>query len=193
MFCSTLNVLGVTSKTPFVFAVAAAQKHIFRKVPMDAITLAAGLGVVGDAHSGSSVQHLYDKGRDPTRHNLRQVHLMEAELIDELKTIGFDMEAGRLGENITTRHIRLVELGAGTLLHLGRNAVIKVTGLRGPCVKIERVQPGLRHAVTFKQGGCAAMKGAIMAVVIASGIVHPGDLIEIEEPDEAIRRELRPV
>lgn len=183
----------VNPKAPFVAAVAAGKKHIFRKERVDSIALVAGFGVEGDVHSGPYVQHLYDQARDPTRQNLRQVHLIEAELIDELKTNGFDIEAGRLGENITTRHLRLVELGEGTLLRLGKDVLIKVTGLRGPCVKIERVQPCLRRAVTFKRKDFAAMKGAIMAVVITTGIVRPGDPIEIKDPNDAPRRQLRPV
>jgi len=79
---------------------------------MDPIMLLAGLGIAGDAHSGAYVQHLYDRAVDPTRRNLRQVHLIQVELIDELKMLEFDLAAGRLDENITTRHLRLVELGA---------------------------------------------------------------------------------
>jgi MOSC domain-containing protein YiiM len=176
-----------------VSAVAASQKHIFRKEVTGAITLVAGCGVRDDAHSGVHVQHLYDKARNPTQQNLRQVHLIEAELIAELKAIGFDIEAGQLGENITTRHLPLVELAADTLLRLGQNAVIKVTGLREPCVKIERVQPGLRRAVTFKRKDYTAMKGAVMAVVVTTGIVRAGDIIEIEKSNGVAPRELRPV
>jgi MOSC domain-containing protein YiiM len=170
----------VILKTPCVVAVAAAKKHAFRKQTRKAITLMAGLGVEGDAHCGARVQHLYDKARDPSRPNLRQVHLIEQEFIEQLKTLGFDIEAGQLGENVTTRHLSLVELDAGTVLQLGQDAVIEVTGLREPCIKIGRFQKGLQQAVTVNRDGQTYMKAAVMAVVITSGTVRVGDIIQVK-------------
>ena len=95
--------------------------------------LLSGLGVVGDAHCGARVQHVYDMTRHPTRSNLRQVHLLEHELLDELQRLGFDVKPGALGENITTRNLPLLELKAGSLLQIGRKAILRVTGLRKPC------------------------------------------------------------
>src|SRR5262249_27739157 len=70
----------------------------------------------GQLRCFSTVQHLYDKAKNPCRANLRQVHLVEEELILELKALGFCVAAGDLGENITTRHVRLTRLDAGTVL-----------------------------------------------------------------------------
>src|SRR6185436_16424798 len=81
---------------PLVAAVAASDRHGFHKQVCPAITLVKGFGVEGDAHGGATVQHLYDKAKNPCRSNLRQVHLVEEELILELKALGFCIAAGTL-------------------------------------------------------------------------------------------------
>ena len=134
-------------KSPYVAAVAASKKHSFRKEERNAVRLIAGRGIHEDAHCGTYVQHLYDKAKDPARPNLRQVHLIEEELIEHLQTLGFDIKRGELGENVMTRNVNLIELGAGARLKLGNDAVVEITGLRVPCVKIERFKKGLRRAV----------------------------------------------
>jgi MOSC domain-containing protein YiiM len=178
---------------PLVAAVAASGRHGFRKGVCRTITLVQGFGVEGDAHGGATVQHLYDKAKEPYRPNLRQVHLMEEELILELNALGFCVAAGDLGENITTRHIRLAGLDSGAVLELGSDARIQITGLRSPCVKIERYKPGLRRAVTRTSTGPAAVKRAVMAVVVASGTVAAGDAIRIVEQMRGVRKGLCPV
>ena len=105
-------------KVPSVAAVAASGRHGFRKEVRRAITLVEGFGVEGDAHGGATVQHLYDKAKDPYRPNLRQVHLVEEELILELNALGFCLAAGDLGENITTRHVHLAGLVPGRCCNL---------------------------------------------------------------------------
>ena len=162
-----------------VAAVAASGPHAFCKEAAKHIKLIAGQGVDGDAHEGAFVQHLYDKARDPDRPNLRQVHLLEMELLQDLKMQGFDIEPGQLGENVTTRGLRLVDLGAGSIARLGPSAIIKITGLREPYAKIDRLHQGLRRAVTARDRGFSFMKRAVMAVVVANGIVRAGDAIRI--------------
>jgi len=152
-----------------------------------------GLGIQGDAHCGAYVQHLYDIARDPSRPNLRQVHLIERELIDQVNTLGFNIGPGQLGENITTRHLSLLELQAGSVLRLGSDALIQISGLRGPCAKIDRLQRGLRKAVTANWGGQAYMKGAVMGVVIVPGTVSVGDVIRIIQLTTGPALALRPV
>jgi len=176
---------------PLVAGVAASGRHGFRKGVCRTITLVQGFGVEGDAHG--TVQHLYDKAKEPYRPNLRQVHLIEEELILELNALGFCVAAGDLGENITTRHIRLAGLDSGAVLELGSDARIQITGLRSPCVKIERYKPGLRRAVTRTSTGPAAVKRAVMAVVVASGTVAAGDAIRIVEQMRGVRKGLCPV
>jgi hypothetical protein len=169
----------VISKNPYVAALAAAKKHTFSKEINSTITLMVGLGVQGDAHCGACVQHLYDKSRNPARFNLRQVHLIEQELLDQLKAEGYAVGPGQLGENITTRHLNLLDLEVNTVLQVGGNAQVQITGLREPCAKIDRFQRGLRAAVTARRGGLTYMKGAVMGVVIAAGTVSTGDVIHI--------------
>jgi MOSC domain-containing protein YiiM len=76
------------------------------------------------------VQHLRDREKYPNRPNLRQLHLIQTELIEELNATGFDVRPGDLGENITTRRIDLPALPQGTLLRIGDTAVVEITGLR---------------------------------------------------------------
>ena len=44
-----------------------------------------------------------------------------------------------MGENVTTRGIDLLALGAARVLHLGPDAVVEITGLRNPCAQLDRL------------------------------------------------------
>lgn len=149
----------------------------------DFIWLRAGLGVVGDAHQGTTVQHLSRKRREPNTPNLRQVHLMHAELFDELSTAGFTVTAGQMGENVTTRGVDLLGLPTGTRLRLGATAVVAITGLRNPCTQLDGLQPGLMAAVLGRdERGELVRKAGVMAIVLSDGEVRPGDRITVELP-----------
>ena len=126
-----------------VCAVSRSGEHRFSKQAEAAITLLAGLGVEADAHLGVTVQHLSRVKADPTQPNLRQVHLIHAELFEELAAKGFAVAPAELGENVTTRGVDLLALPRGARLRLGPEAVVEVTGLRNPCAQIERHRPGL--------------------------------------------------
>ncbi|ROZ77164.1 MOSC domain-containing protein [Ramlibacter sp. WS9] len=142
--------------------------------------LVQGLGVQGDAHLGETVKHRSRVARDSTQPNLRQVHLLHAELFDELMAAGFAVWPGDLGENITTRGLDLLGLSAGTCLHIGK-AVIEVTGLRNPCSQIDRFQKGLMAAVLDRDAqGQLVRKAGVMGVVLAGGEVRAGDPIRAE-------------
>ena len=164
-----------------VTAVSAERTHSMSKPNRDSIRLLAGLGVEGDAHLGQTVRHLSRIARDPTARNLRQVHLIHAELHDALRERGFDVSAGQLGENLTTRGVDPLALPVGTLLHLGATAVVEVTGLRNPCRQLEGIQAGLMAAVLNRDSaGRLVRLAGIMAVVRADGDVRPGDPIAVE-------------
>ncbi|WP_374447946.1 MOSC domain-containing protein [Stella sp.] len=179
--------------TGTVIAVAASPGHTMTKPLRDAIRLLAGLGVEGDAHQGATVKHRSRVARDPTQPNLRQVHLIHAELLDELAASGFDVPPGRMGENVTTRGIDLLGLPAGTRLHLGRDAVVAVTGLRNPCHQLNGLQPGLMAASLGRDAeGGLVRKAGVMAIVLAGGEVRGGDTIAVELPPHPHRR-LEPV
>ena len=166
-----------------IVAVARDSEHRFSKQILPEIRILAGLGVEGDAHQGETVKHRSRVRADPTQPNLRQVHLVHAELFDELAGKGFLVHPAELGENVTTRGIDLLGLPKGTRLKLGRDVVLEVTGLRNPCSQIENFQSGLLDAVLDKtpEGGLIRKSG-IMAIVLSSGTVRANDRIDVELP-----------
>jgi MOSC domain-containing protein YiiM len=176
-----------------VIAVSRDSEHRFSKPVVDAIVLIEGWGIEGDTHAGVTVQHRSRVARDPTQPNLRQVHLIHAELFDEVASAGYHVEPGQLGENVTTRGLNLLALPTGALLHLGSDAIVRVTGLRNPCQQINGFEPGLlREVLGRTEGGTVERKGGVMAVVIAGGTVHAGNEIRVDLP-EGIELPLAPV
>lgn len=176
-----------------VVAVSTSAAHSMGKRNRQGIHLLEGLGVVGDAHLGATVQHRSRVARDPAQPNLRQVHLLRGELLDDLRQQGFALEPGQLGENITTRGLDLLALPTGAYLHLGADAVVEITGLRNPCVQLDGIQRGLMSAVLGRdEQGELVRKAGAMAVVRRSGEVRPGDSIRIVFPPPP-RLRLQPV
>lgn len=168
-----------------VIAVSQSTAHEFSKQNQTSIELLAGLGVKGDAHSGQKVQHRSRVAHDPSQPNLRQVHLIQAELHDELNASGFIVSAGDMGENITTRGVDLLALPVGSQLHLGKVAVVEVTGLRNPCAQLDGFQAGLMAAVLGRDGqGKLIRKAGVMGIVLVWGLVRQDDPIEIVLPAE---------
>jgi MOSC domain-containing protein YiiM len=167
-----------------VVAVSRSSTHSFSKACESTIELVAGHGVLGDAHSGVTVKHRSRVARDPTQPNLRQVHLIHGELFDELQQKGFTVEPGQLGENIITLGIDLLALPTGTALHIGRSAIIALTGLRNPCGQLDDFQPGLLAAVLDRSpNGDLIRKAGVMGIVLAGGLVQCGDPITAHLPD----------
>lgn len=159
--------------------------HRFSKLLADEITLVEGFGVDGDAHAGVTVQHRSRVAADPTQPNLRQVHLLHSELLDELRVQGFDVAPGQLGENIMTRGIDLLALPRSTRLTFGTGtgAVVEMTGLRNPCQQINAFQPRLRQAVLDRDAeGNLRRRAGIMGIVLRGGVVRSGDPIDVELP-----------
>lgn len=171
-----------------VTAVSSNSVYSFTKPNRTDITLLAGLGVEGDVHAGVTVKHRSRVAQDPTQPNLRQVHLLHEELFAEVGEEGFDVKPGELGENITTKGIDLLGLPAGTLLHIGDEAIVEVTGLRNPCLQIDTFQDGLlKQVVGRDDSGNIVRKAGIMSVVRVGGVVRPGDTIAAELPDRPHR------
>jgi len=172
-----------------VVAVAASSKHTFSKAPQLFIRLIAGHGVEGDAHAGATVKHRSRVARDPSAPNLRQVHLLQSELFDELVDRDHAVFPGDLGENVTTRGIDLLGLPAGARLHLGEDAVVEVTGLRNPCAQLDGIQTGLMAATLDRDdGGELIRRAGVIGIVVAGGDFRPGDPIRVELPPEPHRR-----
>ena len=181
-------VLG-DSATAIVVAVSQSQTHTFSKANQTSIQLMTDLGVLGDAHLGSTVKHRSRVAQDPTQPNLRQVHLIHAELHDELRAAGFAVTAGEMGENITTRGLNLLGLPTNTRLHIGPHAILKITGLRNPCTQLDAFQPGLMAATLGRdENGDLIRKAGIMAIVIVGGFICPNDTIRVELPPQPYQR-----
>lgn len=167
-----------------IVAVCRDAENGFSKPRQDKINLIEGIGVEGDAHSGKTIQHLYLKKKDAAAPNNRQVHLMHAELFDELEPIGFVVRPGDMGENITTRGIDLLALPIGTHLTMGE-ASIELTGIRNPCFQIDNFQKGLLKALIDKDDeGKPVFKSGVMGIVLRGGAVKPGDEISIDLPSD---------
>ncbi len=176
-----------------VTAVCSSGDYTFRKPPRESVTLLAELGVEGDVHAGVTVRHRSRVARDPSQPNLRQVHLIHEELFAEVAAAGFPVRPGELGENITTRGIDLLGLPTGTLLHLGAEAVVEITGLRNPCHQIDDFQHGLLQQVVGRdEAGNVVRKAGVMSVVLTGGAVRPGDPVAVVLPD-APHHPLQPV
>jgi len=173
---------------PHVVAVSSSSIHAFSKGTAAQIKLLAGLGVEGDAHCGVTVKHRSRVAQDPTQPNLRQVHLIHAELFEELVAQGFKVAPGQIGENIATRNLNLLALPVDTELHIGASAIVKLTGLRNPCEQLNQFQAGLTAAVLGRTPeGKLVRKAGVMGVVIASGVVQPGGAITVRLPIEPHR------
>ena len=171
-----------------VTAVSRSASHTMVKPNQESIHLRCGLGVEGDAHFGETVKHRSRVRRDPSQPNLRQVHLIHEELYDELREAGFTVVPGQMGENVTTRGVKLLGLPARTRLHIGKGAVVEVTGLRNPCVQLDRLQPGLMAAALGRdEKGGLIRKTGVMSIVVVDGEVQPGDPIRVELPPEPHR------
>lgn len=176
-----------------VISVSSSPEHTMSKTPRGEIRLLAGLGVEGDAHLGATVKHRSRVRRNPEAPNLRQVHLIHAELHDELAARGLPVTPGLMGENVTTRGVDLLGLPTGARLRIGAEAVVEITGLRNPCPQLDGLYPGLMVATLARdEGGRLIRKAGVMAVVLVGGVVRPGDGI-VASVSPAPHRPLEPV
>ena len=165
-----------------VVAVHRSEAHTFTKPPVDVVQLVAGIGVDGDAHAGPLVKHRSRVAKDPNQPNLRQVLLFPQEMLDMVAGRGFQVDPGELGENVTTADIDLFELPTGTVLRLGDEAMIVLTGLRNPCGQINGLQEGLLSELRITVDGETIRRGGVMAMVVNGGAVRAGDPITVSLP-----------
>ncbi len=177
-----------------IIAVSARRGHRFSKTPQTGIRLIAGLGVDGDGHMGERVKHRSRARFNPMLPNLRQVHLIDTGFIAHAAALGFALSPGDIGENVLVDGIDLIALPVDTRLILGGDgAVVRVTGLRNPCIQMDRFMPGLMAASLARgAGGDLIRLSGVMSVVESGGEVVPGDAVEIRLPDEPFQG-LKPV
>lgn len=153
---------------------------------VESIKLVLGKGVEGDAHFGTSIQHRSRVRKDPSQPNLRQIHLIHAELFKELLGKGFSIKPGELGENILTAGIDLLSLPKNTELHFDGEAAIRLTGLRNPCQQLNEFQAGLMQALLDRTSeGKLIRKAGVMGMVIRGGTVQAGSVVSIKLPPES--------
>ncbi|BBN08106.1 hypothetical protein MPTK1_4g08920 [Marchantia polymorpha subsp. ruderalis] len=167
-----------------VTAVCLSQDHTFSKGSQYSIRLLTGEGVAGDAHCGKYVQHVHHKKIDASQPNLRQVHIIQAELHDELQSAGLNVAPGQMGENITIRGVDIISLPLGTRLKIGSTAVVELTGLRSTCAKLNKIHSGLLKAVQpYDHNGNVMPRAGVMSIVVRGAEVRPGDPIQVELPN----------
>ena len=165
-----------------VLSVALSARHTFSKTPQARIEVVADRGVRGDAHFGATVKHRSRVGKNAQAPNLRQVHLMPVEILEQIGIADHLIKPGDIGENILTKGVDLLSLGRGTRLMIG-GATLEVTGLRNPCHQLDKFSPGLRRALAPKrEGGGVDRLAGVMAIVITGGHIAPGDTIQIATP-----------
>jgi MOSC domain-containing protein YiiM len=170
------------SHTASVIALHRSPIHAFSKQAEARLRMLTGLGVEGDAHCGATVKHRSRVAADPAQPNLRQVHLMPAEMIDEINARGFAIKPGDVGENITTSGVDLLGLPRHARLHIGAS-ILSITGLRNPCSQLDNFAPGLTQAFLGRAAdGALLRKAGVMAIVLEGGLVAVGDGIEVELP-----------
>ena len=167
-----------------VISLSVSAEHGFSKQLCEAVTVVEGLGIEGDAHAGETVKHRSRVRADPTQPKLRQVHLIHSELLEELAASGFVVKPGDLGENILTEAVPLLDLPRHSILSIGNDVELEVTGLRNPCQQIENFMPGLLGQVLKKRDdGTLERKSGVMTVVHRSGVIRLGDEIRITYPE----------
>ena len=169
-----------------VVAVSRAPRHGFAKQVQPSIRLLKGEGVEGDAHRGTTVQHLYQVRRDATQPNLCQVHLFALEKLEKMAEAGYALGPGEMGENVLTCGVNLLQLPRNTRVRLGAEAVVEITGLRTPCSQIDGYRAGLQKLLWGPRDakGRRERQAGVMAVVVTSGEVFPGDRLVAELPPE---------
>jgi MOSC domain-containing protein YiiM len=105
----------------------------------------------------------------------RAVCLYSQELYQWLAGQGVRLDAGSVGENLTTAGIDLQSLEPGDHLRVGP-CTIQITDVRIPCGQLAKWHPKLKNIITGHSGWVAR--------VIEEGTVHPGDRIEMLPREE---------
>lgn len=141
-----------------IISIAVSKKKGTRKKIVDEALLIQDHGIEGDAHAG------------PWH---RQVSLLAAESIEEVRNQGLDVTFGDFAENIATSGIEWQKIPVGTQIQLGDSALVEVTQIGKEC--------HTRCAIYYLAGDCIMPKEGIFARVLKGGKIRPGDVIRLED------------
>jgi MOSC domain-containing protein YiiM len=130
----------------------------FTRVPLTRARLVESHGIEGDAKGGSGA---------------RQLNIMFAESLAELRSGGFETDPGALGEQIVLGGVPADALTAGTRVKLGE-AIIEVGIPRTGCARFEMIQGKPRQSAKGRLG--------VMARVVLGGEIAVGDSVEVLAP-----------
>ncbi len=139
-----------------VLSVNLSWKKGVRKRRATSATLELDRGFLDDAHAGD--WH-------------RQVSLLAQESIDTMVAKGLDVGPGDFAENITTSGIDLLALPVGSLLRIGRRAVLEISQIGKVC--------HTRCAIYYQAGDCVMPREGLFAVVREASEVGVGDSVEV--------------
>ena len=135
-------------------SVAVGDQPGLRKRPVESGRLIADHGLEGDRHAGPGP---------------RQLSLLDAAVIELLRSSDIAVEPGALGENLLIAGLPLGELRPGARLRVGP-AVLEITETRKPCKNVREVDPRALKALVGHAGQ--------MARVVSAGEIRPGDAVE---------------
>ncbi len=132
------------------------------------------LGIHGDLHAHPAIHGGPGKA----------ILLIASEIVDELAGRGYPVFYGALGENLTTRGIRVRDLRIGDQLRAGA-ALLEITQPRGPCSALHVYGESLKTEIydaavkaldpTSPRWGMSGF----YAKVLQGGPVRPDDAIEL--------------
>lgn len=169
---NNLEVANHTKGT--VIAVCRNEQPGLPKPVVDEVKLIEDWGVEGDYHAGKLVRHRYLAKKDPTQPNVRQVLLIDTQILAEIKQAGIDVGSGMLGDNMTVEGLEVMTLPPGTRLAIGK-ALLEVTEVRIPCAQLNGLDKGLLKASVAREAGEKRFRAGIMTRVLKGGQVRAGD------------------
>jgi MOSC domain-containing protein YiiM len=126
----------------------------YTRVAAERVRLVEFQGIEGDAKGGTGK---------------RQLNIMSAEQLAELRAEGFKTEPGEMGEQIVVAGVDPATVTVGSRWRIG-GAVLEVTIPRTGCDRFERIQGKAKQSVKGRLG--------VLARVVTGGEVAVGDAVE---------------
>lgn len=143
-------------------SIAYSSQHGLPRPLHNRATIIAGHGIDGDLRAGRSTA--------------RHLNIMDAETLAELRSAGFPVGPGVMGENLIVEGLRLDQQPAGTRIRIGGSVIAETTKLREPCTNLTPIDARMPEAVVNRVG--------MLATVLEGGEIRVGDSIEIVADEE---------